>query len=76
MTAASKADYAEAFVRRHGFDPKTEDGRRRVEAILSAAEVCETYAQFTRAANYAVDSQFDTTQYDDDLTPVTPSAVA
>lgn len=49
---------ATQLVRANGFDPSTEDGQKRVEAILIAADVCETYAQFTRAARYALEPAF------------------
>jgi len=67
---ASKLGYARAFVSRAGWDPDSVTGQRRVAAILTAAQVCETYAQFTRAAQAAVDPEFGTTAYGDDLMPV------
>jgi hypothetical protein len=50
--------YAEAFVRANGYDPKNADGAKRVKAILTAAEVCETHPQFIRAAQAAVSGEF------------------
>jgi hypothetical protein len=36
---------------------------------MVAAEACETWAQFTRAANYAVDAEFGSVSYDESLLP-------
>jgi hypothetical protein len=67
---ATKARVAEDYVRLHGLNPNSEDGQRRVKAILTSAEYCETWAQFTRAAGYAVSPEFGTVVYDADFIPV------
>lgn len=54
----SREDFARAFVARGGYDPHSEDGRRRVNAIVIAAAACETYEQFTRAAYVALEPGF------------------
>lgn len=54
----TREDFARAFVARGGYDPNSEDGHRRVSAIVIAAAVCETYEQFTRAALAALEPGF------------------
>lgn len=59
--SATRKDFARAFVVRGGYDPDSEDGHRRVNAIVIAAAACETYEQFTRAAYAALEPGFAAT---------------
>jgi hypothetical protein len=65
----NKHAYAEAYVQLAGFDPRSAEGQKRANAILVAAEVCETWSQFTRAAQAAVEQEFGAVQYTPELTP-------
>lgn len=55
---------ASAYVQSYGYDTDSAAGKRRVEAIITAAELADmgrlTYPQFTRAARAAVDEEFGT----------------